>query len=100
MSAIVQNPATEAASMGTDLTQGATAAATIATAIATSNPVGIAIGSVEAFTALSGIIQNIMAMQNNKPLTAVQLAKLFEVLNTQTVAADEAWQKATGSAPV
>ncbi len=104
MSAVPPNPTvspvTDVASMGTDLTQAATAAATIATAAATSNPVGLVIGSIEAFSALSGIIQNILAMQSNKPLTATQLSKLFEVLNEQTVSADLAWQKATGSAPI
>lgn len=88
------------ASIGEDLASAGTAAATIATGVATSNPVGITIGSIEAFNALSAIINNIIAMQNGAPVTNTQMQKLFSILNEQTVSADLAWQKATRSAPV
>ena len=100
MSSVTTNPVVAEGSVGTDAAQLAESGAQIAASVATFNPVGIAIGSVDAANALVGLIQNIQTLQSAKSLTPAQVDQIFTVLNMQTVQADEAWQKATGSAPV
>ncbi len=98
MSAVV-NPVTAEGAVGADAAQLATSGAQIAASVGTSNPVGIVIGSVDAANALVGLIQNIQTLQTAKALTPAQVDQIFVTLNMQTVQADAAWQKATGSSP-
>ena len=100
MSSVTTNPVVAEGSVGTDAAQLAESGAQIAASVATFNPVGIAIGSVDAANALVGLIQNIQTLHSAKSLTPAQVDQIFTVLNMQTVQADKAWQKATGSAPV
>lgn len=100
MSGVAANPVTAEGAVGSDASQLAASGAQIAASVATSNPVGIAIGSIGAASALFGLIQNIQTLQSSKALTPAQVDQIFTVLNMQTVQNDLAWQKATGSAPV
>ena len=100
MSSVTTNPVVAEGSVGADASQLAESGAQIAASVASSNPVGIAIGSVDAANALVGLIQNIQTLQSAKSLTSAQVDQIFTVLNMQTVQAYKAWQKATGSAPV
>ena len=100
MSSVTTNPVVAEGSVGADASQLAESGAQIAAGVASSNPVGVAIGSVTALNALAGLVQNLQVLQNSKALTPAQVDQIFTVLNMQTVQADKAWQKATGSAPV
>jgi hypothetical protein len=86
--------------VGSDIGTLAASGAQIAASVSTSNPAGIVIGSVDAANALVGLINNIQVLQKAGSLTATQVASIMQTMNLQTTQADEAWQKATGSAAV
>ena len=100
VTATVPNPVTAEGSVGTDIGSLAASGAQIAASVATSNPVGIVIGSVDAANALVGLIGSIQTLQKAGSLTPAQVDQIFTVLNLQTVQADAAWQKATGSVSI
>ena len=86
--------------VGSDAAQLAASGAQIAASVVTSNPVGIAIGSIDALNSLIALIGNLNTLMKSGALTQAQVDQILSTLGLQTSQSDLAWQKITGSPAV